>query len=126
MTGWTKKDTLVFTLPSTLKTGQYNMDIGVRHTSQYKYRDLWLYIQFNTTDSLNHSQAERAHLFLAEEDGKWNGTGISGNYQCLISYPHTILITPNDSVNEIRIVHAMIDNPIKEIKDIGIRLQKQQ
>lgn len=123
-TGWTKKDTLVFALPSTLNPGQYHMDLGVRHTSQYAYRDLWIYIQLNSADSISPIKAERAQLILAQKDGKWNGTGISGKYQCLIAYPTPIDISPNDSVKEIKIIHAMLDNPLYEIKDIGIRLKR--
>ncbi|MBR1595190.1 MAG: gliding motility lipoprotein GldH [Phocaeicola sp.] len=126
ITGWTKKDTLVFTLPPTLESGQYRMDIGVRHTTQYAYRDLWLYIRFNLCDSIRPTNDERVHLFLAREDGRWNGTGISGNYQSLIAYPNILNIKINDSINEIRITHAMLDNPLKDIKDIGIRLRKNQ
>ncbi len=102
------------------------MDIGVRHTTQYAYRDLWLYIRFNLCDSIRPTNDERVHLFLAQEDGRWNGTGISGNYQSLIAYPNILNIKINDSINEIRITHAMLDNPLKDIKDIGIRLRKNQ
>ena len=40
--GWSKGDTLVYTLPTSIPTGTYKMTIGIRHQENYPYRDLWL------------------------------------------------------------------------------------
>ena len=43
---WCKTDTLYFTLPDSMPSGYYNSRIGIRHTVDYPYRDLWLSVHF--------------------------------------------------------------------------------
>ena len=40
--GWGRQDTLVYELPASLSPGRYLVEIGVRNTSEYAYRDIWL------------------------------------------------------------------------------------
>lgn len=40
--GWKRKDTLSFTIPDTLTGNRYELEIGLRHTEMYPYRDLWI------------------------------------------------------------------------------------
>ena len=38
--GWDKSDSLAFHLPVGLSSGEYRMEIGLRHTGEYPYRDI--------------------------------------------------------------------------------------
>ena len=40
--GWGRQDTLVYELPASLSPGRYLVEIGLRNTSEYAYRDIWL------------------------------------------------------------------------------------
>ena len=50
-TGWSKSDTLVYTLPASIPAGTYEMTIGIRHQESYPYRDLWMNISTNVKDT---------------------------------------------------------------------------
>lgn len=78
--GWSKGDTLVYTLPTSIPTGTYKMTIGIRHQENYPYRDLWLGISQSAKDTLTYS-TDTLQLFLADETGNWNGDGPGGLYQ---------------------------------------------
>ena len=41
--GWGRQDTLVYEIPASLSPGRYFVEIGLRNTSEYAYRDGWLF-----------------------------------------------------------------------------------
>lgn len=121
--GWSKGDTLVYTLPTSIPTGTYKMTIGIRHQENYPYRDLWLGISQSAKDTLTYS-TDTLQLFLADETGNWNGDGPGGLYQFTRFYTPSFTIAQDSASRSIRIVHIMTDNPLKGISDVGIRLEK--
>lgn len=50
--GWDKSDSLAFHLPVGLSSGEYRMEIGLRHTGEYSYRDIWLSVTQSEGDSI--------------------------------------------------------------------------
>lgn len=113
---WCKTDTLYFTLPDSMPSGYYNSRIGIRHTVDYPYRDLWLSVHFP-----GNEKADTVHLYLVNERGNWNSNGTaSGYYQyetdCTnFHYEHSA-----DSV--IKVSHIMEDFYLKAITDVGIKI----
>lgn len=70
--GWNKSDSLIFTLPPEVAAGTYGMEIGIRHTGGYPYRDIWLSVtQVEGEDSLA-SHTDTLHIYLADEKGPGN------------------------------------------------------
>ncbi len=86
------------------------LEIGLRHTDAYPYRDLWLNVNQDTV-----------HIYLTDSVGHWKGKGI-GELRSLIqtvSFSHQ-----KDSIKDIRITHIMTDKTLIGIHDIGIRIAK--
>ena len=86
--GWSKTDTLEFYLPDSVNLGTYHLEVGVRHSGKYPYRDLWLEITQYIPDlqAANEwtQKKDTIHIYLANEKGIWNGTGTtSGHFQLL-------------------------------------------
>lgn len=122
-TGWSKSDTLVYTLPASIPAGTYEMTIGIRHQESYPYRDLWMNISTNVKDTSTYT-TDTLQLFLADKTGNWNGNGPGGLYQFTKLYTPSFTIAQDSASRNIRIVHIMTDNPLKGISDVGIRLEK--
>lgn len=120
-TGWDRKDTLFFSLPENIAPGKYKMEIGVRHSPEYLYKNIWISIGNNWEDSLQF-KTDTLELNLTNEDGKWPYQGnISNLYQTV--YLHTnVPELPQQQKRMIKIVHIMRKNPIQGIHDIGIKL----
>ena len=121
--GWSKSDTLVYTLPNSIPAGNYEVEIGIRHQESYPYRDLWLEIGHNTQDSLVYV-TDTLQLFLADEAGNKTGDGPCGLYQCGLPYKASLPIRAEGNTRAFRIVHIMTDNPLTGISDVGIRLRR--
>ena len=107
-TGWHKNDTMVYTLDAPVINKELTLEIGIRHTDSYPYRDIWLTVNLDTV-----------HIYLTDSKGHWSGKGIGE----LRSLTHRLpFCHPKDSIKEIRIAHIMTDNPLTGIHDIGIRI----
>lgn len=143
--GWSKQDTLIYTLPDSLKEGCYQLEMNVRHTEAYPYRDIWIEMaveqekpqqthtkQTEAEDSLEINVFEAStdsmtwvrdtlHFYLADNKGRWIKGGTIGSlYQ--FSAPAQSFCLNGKNGKTLRIIHIMKDNPLPGIHDIGIRL----
>lgn len=114
--GWQKQDTLEYILPSYLAGKSYQMEIGLRHTENYAYQDIWLKVLHPLSPQIH---PDTLHLKLADQWGNWQGKGTSGN---LYQYTNNQVIHLSSADSLLQIVHIMRDNPLKGISDVGIKL----
>lgn len=117
--GWSKTDTLEFTLP-TLENSKLYLDIQIRSTQAYPYRDLYLLCEENLSDSLQ-IQKDTLHINLADSTGRWEGSGLGYYYQSSYFYK-TIPHTPQSEQACIKISSLMRDSLLPGISDIGIHI----
>lgn len=121
--GWHKQDTLSYQLPEQIEGEGYRLEVGIRNTNQYPFRDIWLIIRQNWKDSLVF-QTDTLHFYLADEQGKWNSGGNTGSlFQHTYFCEKTFTIRPS-SINVLQMTHLMKQDPLPGINDAGIRLVK--
>ncbi len=99
----------------------YNLYLNLRHTSDYKYSNIFLLIHI--TGPNGKKSTERREFKLALPDGQWLGDG-SGNlysYQILFSEDYKF---PMKGKYVIELEQNMRDNPLEYITDAGIRVEK--
>lgn len=121
--GWNKQDTLVYQLPDKLTPGSYKLEIGLRNTHRYPFRDIWLSVSQNMKDSLLY-ETDTLHFYLADEQGEWENGGNTGNlFQHTYLCDRPLTVNPSDSTF-LRLTHLMKKNPLPGINDAGIRLIK--
>lgn len=119
--GWDRKDTLIFNLPADIAPGKYKMEIGVRNSPEYLYKNIWISIGNNWEDSLLY-KTDTLELNLTDEQGRWPYQGnISNLYQSVHPYIEVPEL-PKQQKRIIKIVHIMRKNPIQGIQDIGVKL----
>ena len=137
--GWGRQDTLVYEIPASLSPGRYFVEIGLRNTSEYAYRDIWLTLLSGQgvipEDAVSSGRgsnlqadscafrADTLHLYLADQYGRWLHDGISGSlYQS--EWP-AVAVCLVDSVSDkprtLRLVHLMKDTALRGISDVGLR-----
>lgn len=99
----------------------YNLYLNLRVTGNYKYSNIFVLI---TTVGPDKKTTVKRHEFtLAAKDGEWYGKG-SGN---LYSYQMPFLTDykfPEKGVYTFYIEQNMRDNPLKEVSDVGLRVEK--
>lgn len=119
---WSNKEVKSFSVPVKDSTSRYAFFLKARHAYTYPFSNLAIRL---TIKDQNFSEKEYlVKLKLAENDGKWKGTG-TGN---LFSMEFPILEGfhfRDTGTYTIQVSHAMETNPLPGIKDIGLRIQKQ-
>ena len=99
----------------------YNVYMNLRVTADYKYSNLFVLITQTGPDK--KPAIKRYELKLANKDGEWLGKG-SGN---LYSYQLSFLTNykfPEKGTYRISIEQNMRDNPLREVSDVGLRVEK--
>jgi len=115
------KPSFDFTIKDT--TALYNLYIVLRHTDAYRYNNIWLNYYFQSPgDTLRKESRE---FQLATNDKGWLGTGMDDIYE------HRIKLTPYaDKVKRTGTYKFILENimredPLKEVLNVGIRIEKQ-
>lgn len=98
----------------------YNLYMNLRHTANYKYSNIFVLIkQINPGGK---KATERKEFQLAYPDGEWLGSG-AGNlytYQLLFREKY---VFPAPGIYTFEFEQNMRDNPLREIRDVGIRVE---
>jgi gliding motility-associated lipoprotein GldH len=98
----------------------YNVYINLRVTGEYKYSNIFVLIRRNGPKLKGVTRYE---VKLANPDGQWLGQG-SGN---LYSYQVPILTNfkfPEKGTYTFEMEQNMRDNPLHEVNDVGMRVEK--
>lgn len=118
---WYRDSVLVFTIDSLISTAGHGYDVTVELTTNhsYPYRDLWLQIDQDLTDSLVRTDTLRC--LLADEHGRWLGSGTGGLSQLSLYYRSFI---PRDSVYHYRLtIHQIMEDEIlRGVEKVGIKV----
>ncbi|WP_158602508.1 gliding motility lipoprotein GldH [Proteiniphilum sp. X52] len=118
---WCRDSVLVFEIDSLARPYGAGYDVTVELTTNrgYLYRDLWLLIDQNLTDSL--VRTDTLHCLLADEYGKWLGSGAGGLNQ--LSLPYRTFI-PRDSVYNYRLMirQGMDEDQLRGVEKVGIKI----
>lgn len=114
---WGRADTLVYRLPQTFTYHTFGLEIGVRNTETYPYRDLWLAVIHPLSPAIH---PDTVRLWLADDQGNWNGEGTANSLYQYTQFAGTITCYPADSV--LQIVHLMGDSILSGVSDVGMKL----
>jgi len=115
---WSSRDTLCFRIPISDSLAIYKLDLEVRHTTEFAYKEALLMLE-----SHYGKQKCKTRLFcfpFVAENGRWLGTGWGSTIQLSrtlgkYSFAHPDTLT-------FRIYHSMNKSQLREISDIGLKV----
>jgi gliding motility-associated lipoprotein GldH len=99
---------------------KYNVYFNLRHTADYRYSNIFILIRQTSPD--RKTRTDRKEFKLAYPDGEWLGSG-SGNiysYQLPFIQNHTF---PKAGTYTFEFEQNMRDNPLREVTDVGLRVE---
>lgn len=117
--GWDKRVIERFSPVIEDSLSLYDIDVSLRYTNDYNYRNLWLFITCKAetgetiTDTLN--------CILADEYGKWFGSGWGASYQQTIPYKAGFKF-PRKGKYSISVQQGMREDLIHGITEVGIKV----
>ncbi|MBS1531617.1 MAG: gliding motility lipoprotein GldH [Bacteroidetes bacterium] len=117
---WSYANRIKFPVKITDATAAYNIYINLRVTGDYRYSNIFV-LMHRSGPKLN--ALTRFEIKLADKDGQWLGRG-SGN---LYSYQVPLITNfkfPAAGTYQFEIEQNMRDNPLHEVSDVGLRIEK--
>jgi gliding motility-associated lipoprotein GldH len=118
---WNKDSVICFQVEINDTINPHNIFVNVRNTSRYKMQNLHLVI---TTTSPNGSKLEeRFECYLADDRGKWTGSGWGDIYDNQFIYKNNVRF-PISGTYTFEYIQAMRTDNLEYISDIGLRIEK--
>lgn len=118
---WKSGNKLVyeFEVPDTVNL--YSFYLNVRHTTDYKYSNLYLFISTKLPDG--QTGRDTLELVLADKEGKWFGKGMGKirDFQVLLKRAVRL---PQKGKYRFIIEQAMREEDLEGISDVGIQITK--
>ncbi len=119
--GWSISDKKPFEVDVTDTLALFNFYLNVRQTTDYKNRNIFLFLDTFLPDGA-HSR-DTIEIMLADVKGKWLGNGI-GNIRSNQVLLKRAFAFPMKGHYKFRIEQGMRDPELKGIKDVGIRIER--
>lgn len=118
---WTYDDAKTFEAEITDTTVNYNIDVQLRHSFQFEWRNLWVNIE--TTFPNGKVYEKRVNLQLSEADGVWFAKCLGDNCDIQIPIQQNAFF-PLTGKYTFKISQDMRANPINYIKSVGMKIEK--
>lgn len=128
-TGWAKSHQPTFTYDNKDTSQLYDIYINVRNAESYPFRNLFMFL--HTTDPKGVKTSDTIECVLADEKGKWLGSGIGDLYDNSIIYKKNTRfrhLGPYKFAYEqaMRYGDKNVIDPLPLILDVGITIEKSQ
>ena len=104
---------------------RYNLFFLIRHTEAYPYSNIWVWI-YTKAPGDSVFQKARIEIPLAEPSGKWMGRDMGAIWEqrMPISNDGDTVMLRKKGTWEIRLEQNMRVNPLPEIMQVGLRIEK--
>jgi gliding motility-associated lipoprotein GldH len=119
--GWNKDSLYTFDIKIADTVSAYNIYVNVRNRGEYPYQNLWLFLNKTTPDKIE--KKDSIECYLADQRGKWLGSGIGSVMEMPILYQQNVHFKKT-GIYQYKIVHGMRDSVLIGINDIGMRVEK--
>lgn len=96
--------------------------IDVRHNETYPYQNMWLFVGVSTPDTTTIDTIE---FYLADDRGKWLGTGKNGVIEMPILYEQHFAFD-SASTYTFTLQHGMREQTLRGVSDIGVIIEKNE
>jgi gliding motility-associated lipoprotein GldH len=116
-------DTKKFNVEVDDTVGHYDLYIDLRHTESYPYSNIYMFMGISMPGV--GKRVDSVGYFMQDQESRWLGNH-SGS---LIT--HQVLVKPNMRFPRkgkyvFSLSHAMYDNPLQGVSDIGITINKRE
>lgn len=99
----------------------YNIYVNVRHKDSYPFSNIWL--QVHTQFPGEKPVTQRVELPLADNSGKWLGSGLDGIYEHRIPIQQKAIMN-KPGTYKFTFEQNMRQNPLPDIMNVGLRIEK--
>lgn len=115
--GWESyaRQTFVVDVP---RSGVYDVDMFLLHDNDYRYRNVWLFVDYSTP--LGTTVTDTVNCVLADTYGRWYGGGWGSYYQYEQRLKEGVAL--DSGRYEVRVAQGMRERNLKGIVSVGLRV----
>ena len=117
--GWLAESPVRMEVPVSDTLGVYNVALRLRHTDDYPYSNLWLFVTTVAPD--NTTTVDTVNIRLSDEYGRWLGSGIGASLQYEFLYRRAFRFD-RSGLWHIVIQQGMQDSELPGITAVGIKV----
>lgn len=110
--GWNKDSVLSYHY-EIMEDGQYDILLYVRHTENYPYQNMWLFVDNDTIE-----------FYLADQRGRWLGNGVGRLKEMPVLYGQNKTLQKGEYT--LHIQQGMREDMLQGVSNIGVRIEKHQ
>lgn len=127
--GWAKNQRIPFNVDITETNIPCNINLNVRHSGSYMYRNLFVFL--HTTYPNGKKTTDTIECILADEKGKWLGSGLGDLWDNNIPFKKNTRFDQKGKYT-FELEHAMrygdneVIDPLPLIVDVGISIEKSE
>lgn len=110
--GWHEDSVLTYSVEIEDTTAGYDVLLYVRHTQQYPYQNMWLFVGGDTIE-----------FYLADQRGRWLGNGWGDLREMPVIYQHNMRF-PRSGYYSYTIRQGMRDSVLQGVRDVGLTIVK--
>lgn len=118
---WHYRNALPFEVQITDTNAWYNVYVNLRVSSDYAYNNIFLWV--TTTNPARKSDKRRVEIRLADEHGKWLGSGLGDIYDYQFPAIQKVKF-PVSGFYRFELEQNMRDDTLQYVKSAGIRVEK--
>ncbi len=120
---WSSSDkhTITFNIDDTLS--YYNIFITFRHNDAYKYNNVWLNVYTKDPGETKVTK-QQLDLTLGNNKTGWLGSGMDDIFYHRVRITRTPTRFPKKGVYEFTLEQIMRDDPLKNVLNVGLRVER--
>ena len=118
---WEQKNNIVFTTEIKDTLTPQNIYINVRNAGGYQFSNLFVF--FTTQTPSGKRERDTVELTLANPSGKWMGDGLGDIWDNRLLFKSNFLF-PEKGIYTFTFEQAMRVDPLPQLMDIGIRIER--
>ncbi len=119
--GWDSEDVLRFQWDMDDTLSRHDLMLDVRHAQDYPYSNLYLFLTYRFPNG--KSRTDTVDCTLADELGRWRGSGFGDLVDQRFLIQQGIQF-PLKGRYFLEVTHGMRSDPMTDISDVGIRLER--
>jgi gliding motility-associated lipoprotein GldH len=118
---WNTDELMVFS-PNIIDTvNGFDIYFTIRHTDDYPFRNIILFVTITSPD--NQEVTDTINVLLADDIGKWRGSGLGDIYDLSVLYKQNVRF-PLQGKYTFEVIHGMRKDPLPGVIDVGLNIKR--
>jgi gliding motility-associated lipoprotein GldH len=120
---WYYKNQVPFDVQISDTNKLYNVYVNLRITSDYRYSNIFMWL--HTTNPERKTDQRRIEIRLADDGGKWLGSGLGDMYDYQFPVLQKVKF-PSGGFYRFELEQNMRDDTLGNVKAVGVRVEEAQ